>query len=201
MLQYITQPEGDTGYSVAEQVQMFIEGGGAWVVVAGLGQDESTLRQLCSGLLPVCRESGTILTLEDHHELARELGIHGVLLSTAAGTSAVSLREQYGAEAIIGVEVASAQAIVALQGRDIDYVQLSWGHGLEKIQAIISRARQAMTQPIPVVVAGNIALGDIAAVMQAGASGIATGRPIANADDPVRATRQYIDLLKAHAGH
>ena len=123
MLQYLLTPSEE--YSRAELAQMAIEGGCKWIVLPTDGLDDAAVREECSEIVPLCREAEVILTLTDRPELARELGLHGVYLTGGCGITPAKVREELGAEAIIGVEVSSAASIKPLEAMDIDYAVLN----------------------------------------------------------------------------
>lgn len=193
MLQYQTQPADR--YSIPEQCQMAIEGGCAWIQLHLPDADDSQVRELCSELIPLCRESSTILMLEDRPELAKELGLHGVHITADSGLSAARVREDFGPEAIVGVEVGEPASILALKGADIDYATLRMS--LDRAARVIAAARDGGS-PMPIVYGGAISLVDIPAVMAAGASGVLVGADIARSADPVRRTEEFLDSLRAN---
>lgn len=190
MLQYKTQHP--TRYSIAEQAQMAIEGGCTWIQLSSGCDDDIAIRDICSILIPLCRETSTILTIENRPELAKELGVHGILIKADSGLNARSVREEFGPEAIIGVQVADPSAILSLKGADIDYVVLSMP--LDRASVIIEQAKEA-NNTIPIVIAGDFSLQDVQKILNIGASGILTGKDIANADDPVLRTEQFLEAL------
>ncbi|MDE6395657.1 MAG: thiamine phosphate synthase [Muribaculaceae bacterium] len=195
MLQYITQNDNER-FSIEEQCQMFIEGGGAWIQLKSEGLSDDRIRILANELIPLCKESSTILTIEDRPELAKELGVHGVYLSAGAEKSAAAVREEFGAEAIIGVEVGSSQAILSLKGRDIDYVTLRPGVSQEEASRIIKEANEAGNE-MPIVLIGSFSIDDAEWIMSTGASGIATGHSIISSSDPVKFTEDFIAKLNS----
>lgn len=192
MLQFIA----GTGsrYTLAEEMQMAIEGGCAWVQLHPGDLTDAELREASADFIPLCRENATILTIEDRPELAKELGIHGVHL-TDNGCDAGAVREQLGPEAIIGVQVHSPQAVLTLRAKDIDYVTVDPGLTHDETASLIRTVRDAGCD-MPIVVTGDITPGDIPAVRETGASGIAVGAPISDAADPVAETQKYLAALQ-----
>lgn len=191
MLQFIAT-ENDK-YSVAEQIQMAIEGGCTWVEISLPDADDAYIREIAGDIISLCKETSAILTIEDRPELARELGVHGVMLRHGKHAPG-AVREQLGPEAIIGVEVQSAQGIGALVAADIDYVVVD-GHDRAKATAIIDEI-QATGAEISTVVRGVFTVDDVADGVPCHADGIATGRAIVNADDPVEYTEKMLNALR-----
>ena len=177
-------------YTLAEQAQMAIEGGATWLVVRPRGLSDEVLREEARELTAMCRDNAIILTIEGHTELAAELGLHGVLLLKGQAVPA-DIRALFGAEAIIGAEVADAPEAIALEKSDIDYAVITQLHGAAPI---IEAARKAGSL-IPFVAMGDFTAEESAQLVMAGFDGICTGRLIFAADDPVTAVGEYLDRL------
>ena len=183
MLQFIAQT--NDRYSVAETVQMAIEGGCHWIQLHLPELTDEDIKAMSADIIALCRESAAFLTIEDRPELAKELGLHGVHLTSSVQRSAAKVREELGPEAVIGVEVASAAAVMSLQSADIDYVTLPADMKVGEIADLVSVVRGAdITTPI--VATGDISPEDALVYMAAGVSGIATGKPIIDSKDPVK---------------
>lgn len=191
MLQFIA--ESNERYSIAETVQMAIEGGCRWIELHMPDSDDSEIREVASELIPLCRESGVFLTIEDRPGFARELGLHGVVMTSLA-TTALKFREDLGPEAIIGLRVATTPAVVAIQNADIDYVTLPPDMPVGAIAQFMDELKPTGIT-IPVVATGNINLENAAAYMATGISGVATATP-AYAKDPVEYTSRLIEALE-----
>lgn len=192
MLQFIAQT--NDRYSVAETVQMAIEGGCRWIQLHLPDLTDEDIKAMSADIIAMCRESAAFLTVEDRPELAKELGLHGVHLTAASGRSAAKVREELGPEAVIGVEVASAAAVMALRNADIDYVTLPSDMPPGEIADIVSTVRDAEIQT-PIVATGDITPEDAIVYMAVGVSGIATGKPIIEAKDPVKETEIMLQTL------
>ncbi len=174
---------------------MAIKGGCSWIVLGYDNSDDSKIKKLAEEFLPICREAGAILTLENRPELARELGVHGVLLSDKE-FHATKIREDLGAEAIIGVVCDNVPAMASLKSADIDYIQLpTMPNGL--IANLVNTAREAGIKTA-IVATGDFLVDDVDAIMSTGVNGIATGRAITNTSDPIKTTIELIETLKQH---
>ncbi|MCM1111105.1 MAG: thiamine phosphate synthase [Clostridium sp.] len=208
MLQFIT--DSDRRYSVAEQVQMVLEGGCRWIQLR-MAEDASDeeIRETAREIIPICREQSAFLLLEGHPELARELGLHGVHLGPGDIRPAQA-RELLGAEAIIGVTVRHYEDILPLAGVDVDYVSLGpfrrhvdeQGRGLDAAayREIIAAIRRRQID-VPVVAWGStIALRDIEDLIRGYVNGVALSASITGADDPVVYTSEAIHLLEKSRG-
>lgn len=128
MLQVIITP-GER-YSIAEEARMAIAAGAQWLQLRLPNMSDEAIREEAPEIVTLCREAGIILTIEDNTGMARELGLHGVFLHQ--GDNPVKVREEFGAEAVIGTEIGSADSAIAMSRADIDYVALAKG-GLSSI--------------------------------------------------------------------
>lgn len=194
MLQFIAQT--NDRYSVAETVQMAIEGGCRWIQLHLPDLSDSDLRLMAGEIIEMCRDAAAFLMLEDRPALAKELGLHGVHFKDLGDRTAASWREELGPEAVIGVETDNAAAIMAMRNADIDYVTLPPETDPEKIAEIVATVREAGIE-LPIVATGDITVGDVPVYMAAGVSGIATGMPVILSADPVRETERVIAALNA----
>lgn len=193
MLQFVTgRPEK---YTVAEQAQMAIEGGANWVVFNPEDMADEAVREALIELVPLCKETDTILTIIDHVAAAREMKIHGVQLSVA--NTAVTVREELGPEAIIGVAVGGAEGIESLRGKDMDYFVLPYGCPLHEMAQIVDRVRCSGDKSA-IVARGDFEIAELDVIMATGVSGVQVTQAIINAPDPVEATRQALKNLNVN---
>ena len=192
MLQFILQE--NARYTLPEMAQMAIEGGCKWVVLDVPSLTDAEVRELAADLVPLCRETSTILTITDRVELAKELGLHGVVLTPASPLSARAARELCGPEAIIGVQVSVASSAMALTGIDVDYVVFPADVPVATVGENVEALRIAKFV-LPVVATVD-SMPDIALVKVLGINGLAMGVPLANASDPVAATEEVVSLLQ-----
>ena len=194
MLQFIAKKSDR--YSVAELCQMAIEGGCMWIRFAPGDMSEEEIREIAAELVPLCKETSTILTIEGHPEIARQLGLHGVYLSGVfTREQCQAIREDLGPEAIIGVEARTADHIISLGGIDMDFCQLPEDTPTDVACAIVQAVRSASVE-IPIVAAGEYTPDAAAVVMATGVNGIAVSAVIAEASDPVGMTENIISALR-----
>lgn len=209
MLQFITHPSDK--YSIAEEVQMVLEGGCKWIQLRMKDASDEEFRETALEVIPMCKENEAFLVFDDRVELAMELSVHGVHLGKNDMNPLVA-RETMGAEAIIGCTANTAADIIALRGWDVDYVGLGpFRHtttkanlspviGLEGYRSIVSEVRMADIL-LPIVAIGGITLDDIPSLMETGINGVAMSGAIINAPDPVEYTRQVIAALHESQSH
>lgn len=203
MLQFITHPSDR--YSVAEEVQMAIEGGCRWIQLRLKDATDEEFRATALEIIPLCKETDTILVFDDRVELTRELMPHGVHLGKE-DMDPRQARELLGPGAIIGVTCNTLDDIKATSGIDIDYIglgpmrttttkqKLAPVIGLEGYAPLVKAAREAgITTPI--VAIGGITADDVESLMATGVNGIAMSGAIINADDPVLYTSGVMERL------
>lgn len=199
MLQYVLT-ESDR-YSVAELAQMAIEGGCLWIDLSLPGRSDEEIRTMIApDVIDMCRDAGVFLTIDDRPELARELGLHGVRLSSRyfverPSDTAMKLREELGPEAVIGVETADPSAVATLAAADVDFVTLPVGFASDEREAFVKKLR-ATGSEMPVVVQGDFTPGDCAMALADGCNGVAVGKTITDAPDPVEAVRETLDVIQ-----
>lgn len=148
------------------------------------------LREIAVELIPICRESGTILTFDGRPDMVRELGVHGLLVDEDNNPPAA--RANMGPEAIIGALSQSPQKIVDYDNADIDFIVMS----TQTPSRIIEEVRAAGSH-IPFVAMGDFRPEDACRLRFAGYNGICTGKHIFESADPAACIR---DFLKALAG-
>ncbi|MDE5725024.1 MAG: thiamine phosphate synthase [Duncaniella sp.] len=203
MLMFITHPS--SRYSIAEEVQMVLEGGCKWIQLRLKDATDEEFRATALEIIPMCQENEAFLVFDDRVELAMEMSVHGVHLGKN-DMNPLQARETMGAEAIIGVTANTAEDILRFNGWDVDYVglgpyrftttkeKLSPVLGIDGYQKIVSKVREA-DMLLPIVAIGGITIDDIPALMKTGINGVAMSGAIINADDPVEYTRKVIESL------
>lgn len=203
MLQFIT--DACDKYSIAEEVQMAIEGGCRWVQLRMKDATDDEVREVAMELIPMCRETDTFLIIDDRVELVAELKVSGVHLGKE-DMDPLQAREVLGPHAIIGVTANTAEDIIKYRGKDLDYFgvgpykftstkkNLAPVLGLEGYRTLVKEVRDAGVQ-FPIVAIGGITKEDVKPLMETGVNGIAISRAIIDADDPVLYTSDVMELL------
>ena len=209
MLQFITN--NSDRYSIAEEVQMAIEGGCRWVQLRMKDATAEEVRQVALELIPMCQENDTFLIIDDRVELVNELRVSGVHLGKE-DMDPLQAREILGPHAIIGITANTAEDILRYKGKDVDYVglgpfrftttkrNLAPELGLEGYKMIVDQVRQAGME-LPIVAIGGITLADVNGLMATGVNGLAVSGAIINAEDPVDVTSQFMQALMESRGY
>ncbi len=203
MLQFITHPSDR--YTIAEEVQMAIEGGCKWIQLRMKDATYDEMKSTALEIIPICRENDIILVIDDNVELVNELRVHGVHLGKN-DMDPRKAREILGPHAIIGVTANTADDILSFRGIDVDYVGVGpFRHtttkknlapviGLDGYKDIVAKVTAAGNK-LPLVAIGGITLEDVTGIMATGVQGIAVSGSIINAPDPVRYTTQLLNAL------
>ncbi|MDE7410463.1 MAG: thiamine phosphate synthase [Paramuribaculum sp.] len=203
MLQFITNQSDK--YSIAEEVQMAIEGGCRWIQLRMKDATDEEVKETALELIPMCRETDTFLIIDDRVNLVNELKVSGVHLGKS-DMNPLEARELLGPHAIIGVTANTSDDILKYKGKDIDYIGLGpYKHtdtkknlspvlGLDGIKEIISTVRNH-GMDIPIVAIGGINIDDVQPLIKSGVNGIAVSGAIINADDPVLYTSEIMKKL------
>lgn len=203
MLQFITN-ESDK-YSIAEEVQMAIEGGCRWIQLRMKDASDEEVRETALEIIPMCKENDVFLIIDDRVELVKDLRVWGVHLGKE-DMNPLQARDVLGPHAIIGVTANTAEDILKFKNKDVDYVglgplrftttkkKLSPEIGLYGYGEIIEEVRAA-GMDIPIVAVGGITDADIDPLLKQGVNGVAVSGAIINAQDPVEYTRKLITEL------
>lgn len=203
MLQFITHPSDR--YSIAEEVQMAIEGGCRWIQLRMKDASDEEVRQTALDIIPMCQETDTFLIIDDRVSVVNDLKVSGVHLGKD-DMNPLEAREILGPHAIIGITANTAEDIIKYKGKDVDYVGLGPFHftttkkklapelGLEGYRSIVTQVRAAGVE-LPIVAIGGIGIDDINALMSTGINGIAMSGSIINAPDPVEYTSRVMGKL------
>jgi thiamine-phosphate pyrophosphorylase len=158
---------------------------------------------LAQSLMPIARRFGARLTLHGDAELARAAGLAGVHLS--ARGDAAAARAKLGPHALVGISIHSAAEAAMLDPEVLDYAiagpayltasKPGYGPALgpDGLDAICRAA------PVPVVAIGGIEAKNAAAVMAAGAAGIAVMGSVMRADAPGKVIMDLLTAMEPYA--
>lgn len=203
MLQFITNPKSK--HSIKDQIFAVIDGGCRWVQIRMKDASDDEIKEVVEAVKPKCIETGTFLLLDDKVELAKELNVGGVHLGKE-DMPVSKARMILGAAAVIGVTANTFADVSAVSNLDIDYYglgpfaetstkeNLAPVLGLKGIRDICYEMEQKEIL-IPHVAVGGITLDDVLPLLEAGVNGIAVSSAIANADDIVKATKDFLNVL------
>ena len=163
---------------------------GGVTIVQLRDKDASEDEMLATGrvLLTALAPLGVPLLVNDRVGVAAALGVH-LHIGQEDGDPA-SARSAIGPDAILGLSVTRAAEMATVDGRIVDYVGLGpvfpTGSKPDAAPALGLEAFGAIARdlPVPVVAIGGIDAANAAAVIAAGAVGVAVVSAICAADDP-----------------
>lgn len=194
---YLVTQESVSSHSTREVVQRAIDGGVDAVQLREKGIDAADRYDLGLELRELTREAGVPLIVNDRVDLARAVNADGVHVGQSDLPVPIA-RELLGPERIVGCSASTVPearraaeggadylGVGAVYGTDSkDVRDEKDGIGPERIAAI------AEAVSIPVVGIGGITADNAAAVVGAGAAGVAVIGAIAGREDPESATRE-----------
>lgn len=210
MLQFITK--SSPRFSVSEIARKAIDGGCRWIQLssAAFDSDIAVLKSVAEELIPYCQKADTFMVIENDVDLVDELRVHGVFLKDASRGTVASAREKLGANAVIGVAPRTIEELMNLRNLDVDYVSITpelacaitydteSGQVTQDIASGYKALIEAMRMrglDLHVVAAGEISPDLYPSLLEAGVAGVAVSDAIADATDPMEATRHLIELL------
>jgi thiamine-phosphate pyrophosphorylase len=145
-------------------------------------------------------QSGNCLIVNDRIALAFELRARGVHLGKGDGDPAEAA-DVLGPDTIIGVTVHSMEELKALSHAKIDYIGVGPVFGTRSKEiglpdlGLDGLAEIAHSSPWPVIGIGGIGPRQVAAVISAGAYGVAVVSAFCHSPDPVRVGRDILEQL------
>lgn len=204
---YAITPDIDDTSLLASKVQLFLNGGGAWLQYRNKNADADLAATQAKLLRALTRESGARLIVNDDPALALSVGADGVHLGRDDDDFQRIVQLRAGAPApdfIIGIscydELARAREAVA---NGADYVAFgSFFPSPTKPRALrpeITLLREArLVLQVPIVAIGGITLDNATTLIEAGADSIAVITALFDAPDIEAQTVQFTKLFQQH---
>ncbi len=200
----------DLGYLEAVEVpvaaRQLLQGGACPLQLRAKNLSPAAIRELAAQVLPLCREAGVPLIINDHPEIAAEVGADGVHVGQD-DLSLPEVRAIVGRECLIGLSTHSVAQLCAagewVERGDLaapdylgfgplfstptkpDYVPI----GIEDVSRL-----PALTS-LPVFCIGGIKLANLPEVLAAGARRVVVVSDLLLADDRAGQARQCRELL------
>lgn len=196
----VTPDEHDTALLVAK-VREALAGGARLVQYRNKSADTAVRREQAEALLETCRAYGVPLIINDHLELALQIGADGVHLGGEDGSIAAA-RAKLGTERIIG---ASCYDLLqnARDARRAGATYVAFGSffasevkpsAVRAPLELLHEARQILAAPV--VAIGGITQENAWRLIAAGADSVAVISALFSAPDIRAAARQFSDLFK-----
>jgi thiamine-phosphate pyrophosphorylase len=171
--------------------------GGATMVQLRYKAGASEITQSAREVIEVLRPTGVPVIINDRVDLARALGAHGVHLGQGDAPTAEA-RAVLGEDAIVGLSITHPDQLKAVDPSVVDYLgagpifetaskpDATPPLGVETLSRIAAGVR------LPVAAIGGITEANAAAVIRAGADGLAVISAICGANSPEDAARALV---------
>lgn len=201
-LQYITHQSPSSTH--CELIQKACLSGVKWVQLRVKNAPYEEWLRYAQNARHCSRETGATLIINDHVEIAKEVGADGVHLGKT-DMPPIAARKILGKDAIIGGTANTFEDIQELAKQGVDYIgvgpfrftitkeNLSPILGLEGYQKIAQQCREAgITTPL--IAIGGIRVEDVSEILGAGMYGIAAASAIGYGEISINAER-FIEAI------
>ena len=194
----ITPDEPDTARLLA-RVEAVLQAGATWLQYRNKSADPELRELQARALVPVCREHGVALIVNDDWRLAAAVGADGAHLGQADGEIAIA-RDALGADAILGASCYDALHLAhAAHAAGASYVAFGAFFASptkpNAPRAALDLLRDSAMLGIPRVAIGGITPDNARPLVAAGADLLAVISGIFDAPDPATATRAYLSCF------
>jgi len=190
MLQFITAP-GAGNLTPVEQARAAMEAGCRWIEIDIPGASDNEVRNTAMDLIRECEEAGIFLIIRSHIEVVDELKVSGIHVGSL--DEATAARERLGAHAIIGVDCTSANEVMELKRRDLDYAFLPIS-APDELSAIVAGVKAAGVDE-PIVAGAGVTLDNLDDIIATGVKAVAVGEAAASADGPMLYIGRVLDKV------
>lgn len=200
---FVADPACCNGRPIADVVMAAVDGGVTMVQYRDKSEDMPTIAANASMLAELLKSRNIPFVVNDYVDVARMAGADGVHLGQGDVDHRVA-RSVLGFDAIIGKTAFTKAHIEAIDDTVVDYIGTGpfYPTQTDKRKPVLGAlkfAELAALRDIPMVGIGGITPENAAAVIVAGADGVAMMRSISEADDVAGAVRAFGEKLKAVA--
>jgi len=199
---YVITDAEARGRSHREIAEAAILGGATAVQLRMKEKPARVIIETARAIAPLCRAAGVTFVLNDRVDVALAAGADGAHVGQE-DLPATDARRFLGSGRVLGVSAATEAEAAAAWRSGADYLGVGAVYatgtkadagppvGLDRIRAI------ARAVPLPVIGIGGITVENAAAVLRAGAAGVAVITAVTLADDMVAATRRLREQVDA----
>lgn len=193
------------GRDLEAVVTAAVKGGATMVQLREKTASTREFVELARRLHGLLRPLGVPLLVNDRVDVALAAGVEGAHIGQSDMEYA-DARRLLGQDAIIGLTIDSEEELLAAEALDVDYLgvgpvfptQTKIDHATPWGIEGIARARKLTRHKF--VAIGSVSKDSAAALIQAGADGVAVVSAICSADDPEAATRELRQAVEAGRG-
>ena len=200
-LYLVADPDLVVGH-LATIVSAAINGGVTSVQLRVKSRSDCEFERLGSEISTICRDRGVLFLVNDRLDIAMAVGADGVHLGVDDLTIE-SVRKIGGDRFIVGYSPESDEQAAVAASRGADYLGVGPVYGTaSKADAgaaigLATLGRRARLSGIPTIGIGGVSAANAAAVLAAGACGVAVMSAILCANHPASAARTLADSLHA----
>ena len=196
----VTPDEADT-VTLCAMVHAALEGGASAIQYRNKIADHALRREQALALAAPCRQHGVPLIINDHLDLALDIGADGLHLGAEDGDIAAA-RRALGPSRLLGASCYNRFEL-ALAARDAGADHMAFGAAFASTTkpdavsaplALYARAHE--TLGVPVVAIGGITETNAAPLIAAGVDALAVITALFGAPDITAAARRFISLFK-----
>lgn len=191
--------------SYLQSITRALAGGCKFIQLRMKGAGYHEIKEVVHQALPLCKEQGALLTIDDHAELCLEWNLEGVHLGLNDMKTSEA-RKLLGPDVLIGGTANTFEDIQYQIAEGVDYIglgpyqytstktNLSTTLGLNGYLSIIQECRFNNID-IPIYAIGGINQADIPAILSTGVWGISLSSAILNAPNPIKETTNIIQTI------
>ncbi len=204
-LHYISQqPENGSHLTAISQA---LEAGCKWVQLRVKNEPADVILEYAKAASKLCNQHGAKLIVNDHPEIALQVGAYGVHLGLL-DMSVAQARRIVGQKLIIGGTANTFQHVQQRVGEGVDYIgcgpyrftttkeKLSPILGLEGFKNIVKQMRAANIT-VPLIGIGGVLPEDVSSLIDAGLYGVALSGAITKAEDRKAVVKYIYQSLNA----
>ena len=197
---FVADPSLCSGRAVTDVVRAALQGGVTMIQYRDKSGTEEEILRTAKALKDITQDFQVPLIINDHVELALEAGADGVHLGQG-DMNPQQAREVLGPSAIIGQTAFTPEQIGSVDPAITDYIGVGpfYPTKTDKGKPVLGPkkfAALAADAPVPVVGIGGIVPDNAAAVIAAGAAGVAMMRALSEADDPALAAQHFVQAVE-----
>ncbi len=199
---YAVTPDSDDTAALIAMTRAALAGGARLVQYRNKRAGAELRCAQATALLELCNHAGALLIVNDHVDLAGEIGAHGAHIGGEDG-SLESARKRLGPHRVIGVscyrEMARAEA-AATGGADYIAFGSFFASSVKPgaVRAPLSLLKAARPLGLPVVAIGGITPDNAGSLIEAGADAVAVISALFAAPDVESAARRFSGLFEIH---
>jgi thiamine-phosphate pyrophosphorylase len=194
----VTSSRGSLGRGHVEVAAAAIAGGATAVQLRAPELGDDALVPRAREIAERCRAGGVLFVVNDRVDVAAAVGA-GAHVGQLDDPSAA--RDALGSDAVLGISVSTVDEAAAAERAGADYLGVTVWATPTKPEArplgLDGLRRIARATVLPVVGIGGIDATNARHVLDAGAAGAAVISAVANAEDPVAATRDLVAAVRS----